>query len=61
MPTTRTIIEKLLCHIGAAVYLFVLFGLIVFIVHETIMQIKWKMEEKKDVQDHKSKETSKTN
>ena len=61
MPTPETVLDNLLRTIGAAIYLVVLVSLIIFLVHETIMQIRWKLEEKRNVQDRKSKETSKAN
>lgn len=61
MPTPETVLDNLLRTIGAAIYLVVLVSLVIFLVHETIMQIKWKMEERKNVQNCKSQETGKAN
>jgi hypothetical protein len=61
MPTPETVVDNILRHIGATVYLLVLIGVIVFLIHETVMRIKWNIEEKKYVQNCKSQKASKAN
>ena len=48
MPTPATVLDSFLRHVGAALYIVVLLSLVTFLIYETIRQIRFKMEEKKN-------------
>lgn len=48
MPTPATVVDNIFRHVGALIYLVVLLSLVVFLICETVKEVKYCLQRKKE-------------